>query len=57
MRLHTKEEDDKRKDGLQGSGWASFLLSPFFSEIASSLLFLAASFQGIKERGLKEISK
>jgi hypothetical protein len=30
---------------------------PLFFEIASSLLFLAASFLGIKERGLKEISK
>jgi hypothetical protein len=34
-----------------------FFFPPFFFEIASSLLFLAASFLGIKKRGLKEISK
>jgi hypothetical protein len=45
MLVRTKEEDEEMKGGLgglQGSGWASFLLLPIF--LIASLLFLAAFF-------------
>jgi hypothetical protein len=56
MCVRTEEEDDKRKGWARWaarSGLAPLLLSPFFSKIASSLLFLVAFFLGIR-RGGKE---
>jgi hypothetical protein len=61
MLVRTKEEDDEMKGGLgglQGSGWASFLLLPFFIWLLLSL-FLQQYFGGktreVLKRALKQI--
>jgi hypothetical protein len=53
MLVRTKEEDGEIKrglGGLQGSGWASFLLLPFF--LSSLLLLLPPNFR--KKKGGRE---